>query len=179
MSYEIDKRVARLAARLWRLHLGEHDNGDVEQSLFAGVVCAQIPRPSPEQLDAFEAELAQLISAGNVPLLHVDYHGDEELLQACVASGVPELLLPLKSSTNHYARGKVLLAAAFGYAAPWNLYYPLDEAGERWWTTTLGGRQRDEDSLLAWARWAADQPALAGPWPFPGQFVTLGRPDRT
>jgi BTG family protein len=137
MSDTAIKPEIKCAAAWWANKLREEprqDNGDPLQSAFATAAALTRRRPNEEQIQRFEAKLAELIAlqpgfqpdmwdpnnptrAGAYRGLHVDYHPPEEMVEAAEAAGIRDidLLLPIK--TNMFIDpGSVRVGC--GYKAP-------------------------------------------------------------
>jgi len=115
---EIKPEIA-VAAKWWADQLRDtpkHDNGDAFQSAFATVTASMLKRPTSEQVERFETELATALSsalgfsgdswreddpmwASGARVIGVDYHPDQILEDALNAAGIGDgfCLLPFKT----------------------------------------------------------------------------------
>jgi hypothetical protein len=131
------KPEIKCAAAWWANKLREEprqDNGDPLQSAFATAAALTRRRPNEEQIQRFEAKLAELIALQpgfqpdmwdtNNPTrasayrgLHMDYHPTEEMVEAAEAASIRDINLLLPIKTNMFIDpGSVRVGC--GYKAP-------------------------------------------------------------
>jgi BTG family protein len=131
------KPEIKCAAKWWADRLREdphQDNGDLFQSALMTGLASRIPRPTDEQIQTFEATLAEHIAqqpgfhgeswrpadpiwGGAYRGLYVDYHPTVEMETAAKLAGIVGIrfLLPIKTSM-HINPGSVMVG--HGYRAP-------------------------------------------------------------